>query len=106
MKEDNVEIDVFLARRLIASQFPQWKELSIDSVETSGWDNRTFRLGKEMSVRLPSAAKENGVCDNSTGIYCSRPVGCILASRFVSLGLCSSETDDRRGRGSHLKVEW
>ena len=42
-------------RRLIASQFLQWKELSIDPVATSGWDNRTFHLGKDKSVRLPSA---------------------------------------------------
>ncbi len=56
MKEESVTIDVSLVRRLIASQFPQWKELSIDPVATSGWDNRTFHLGQDMSVRLPSAA--------------------------------------------------
>jgi aminoglycoside phosphotransferase (APT) family kinase protein len=56
MKEESVLIDASLVRRLIASQFPQWRELSIDPVPTSGWDNRTFHLGKDMSVRLPSAA--------------------------------------------------
>lgn len=56
MKEENIVIDVFLVRRLIASQFPQWKELSINPVATSGWDNRTFHLGEDMSIRLPSAA--------------------------------------------------
>ncbi|MES2198889.1 MAG: aminoglycoside phosphotransferase family protein [Chlamydiota bacterium] len=56
MKEESVIIDASLVRRLIASQFPQWKELSIDPVATSGWDNRTFHLGKDMSIRLPSAA--------------------------------------------------
>lgn len=56
MKEEGVIIDASLVRRLIASQFPQWKELSIDPVATSGWDNRTFHLGKDMSIRLPSAA--------------------------------------------------
>lgn len=57
MKREHVIIGVSLVRRLIASQFPQWKELSIDPVATSGWDNRTFHLGKDMSVRLPSAAE-------------------------------------------------
>lgn len=57
MKEENVVIDIFLVRRLIVSQFPQWKELPIDPVAMSGWDNRTFHLGKDMSVRLPSAAE-------------------------------------------------
>jgi aminoglycoside phosphotransferase (APT) family kinase protein len=56
MSNLNVEIDASLVRRLIVSQFPRWKGLSIEPVATSGWDNRTFHLGKDMSVRLPSAA--------------------------------------------------
>jgi aminoglycoside phosphotransferase (APT) family kinase protein len=47
-------IDVSLARRLIAGQFPQWAHLPIRAVEFDGWDNRTFRLGSELSIRLPS----------------------------------------------------
>jgi aminoglycoside phosphotransferase (APT) family kinase protein len=42
-------------RRLIALQFPQWAGLPIVPVEPGGWDNRTFRLGEDMAVRLPSA---------------------------------------------------
>ena len=57
MNRQHTVIDTFLVRRLIASQFPQWEELSIDPVATSGWDNRTFHLGKNKSVRLPSAAE-------------------------------------------------
>ena len=49
-------IDTILVRGLIDSQFPQWAALDIAPVEPGGWDNRTFRLGDEMSVRLPSAA--------------------------------------------------
>ncbi|ACQ82338.1 aminoglycoside phosphotransferase [Beutenbergia cavernae DSM 12333] len=48
-------IDVELARRLVADQMPQWSHLPVRPVELSGWDNRTFRLGDDMSVRLPSA---------------------------------------------------
>ena len=48
--------DATLVRRLIATQFPQWAELPIRPVADSGWDNSTFHLGSEMSVRLPSAA--------------------------------------------------
>ncbi|RED66353.1 aminoglycoside phosphotransferase (APT) family kinase protein [Cohnella lupini] len=43
-----------LVRRLIDSQFPQWKDLAIKPVDKSGHDNRTFRLGSDMTVRLPS----------------------------------------------------
>lgn len=51
-----IQIDVALVTRLIGSQFPQWTDLAITPVATSGWDNRTFHLGRRMSVRLPSAA--------------------------------------------------
>jgi aminoglycoside phosphotransferase (APT) family kinase protein len=49
-----VVIDVSVARRLVDSQFPQWADLPIAAVEFDGWDNRTFRLGSELTVRLPS----------------------------------------------------
>jgi aminoglycoside phosphotransferase (APT) family kinase protein len=48
------EIDVSVPRRLIDTQFPQWTDLPIEPVELDGWDNRTFRLGDELSIRLPS----------------------------------------------------
>jgi aminoglycoside phosphotransferase (APT) family kinase protein len=48
-------IDASLARRLIDSQFPQWSSLPVSAVEVDGWDNRTFRLGSELTIRLPSA---------------------------------------------------
>jgi aminoglycoside phosphotransferase (APT) family kinase protein len=47
-------IDAALARRLVDSQFPRWSGLPITAVEVDGWDNRTFRLGSELTVRLPS----------------------------------------------------
>jgi aminoglycoside phosphotransferase (APT) family kinase protein len=48
-------IDAELAYRLIKSQFPEWADLSIRPVDHGGHDNRTFRLGNDMSIRLPSA---------------------------------------------------
>jgi aminoglycoside phosphotransferase (APT) family kinase protein len=51
---DRSSIDVALARRLVDRQFPQWRSLPITEVEIDGWDNRTFRLGSGLSVRLPS----------------------------------------------------
>ena len=50
-----IEIDASLVRQLVRTQFPQWADLPIVPVENGGWDNRTFRLGDSMSVRLPSA---------------------------------------------------
>lgn len=51
---DRSSIDVALARRLVDAQFPQWSALPIAEVEVDGWDNRTFRLGPALTVRLPS----------------------------------------------------
>jgi len=44
-----------LARRLIAEQFPEYAHLAITSVEKQGHDNRTYRLGDELLIRMPTA---------------------------------------------------
>ena len=46
-----------LAQELISNQFPHWANLSIAPVEKGGWDNKTFRLGEEFLIRLPSAER-------------------------------------------------
>ncbi len=51
------DINAALVSRLVAAQFPQWAGLPIRPVEHGGWDNRTFHLGNDMTVRLPSAAR-------------------------------------------------
>ncbi len=51
-----MNIDRSLVRRLVTSQFPQWAHLPVAAVEFDGSDHRTFRLGTDLSVRLPSAA--------------------------------------------------
>ncbi|MBH5316223.1 aminoglycoside phosphotransferase family protein [Paenibacillus sp. GSMTC-2017] len=48
------EITEHLVSQLIKAQFPHWSDLPIKPVAVSGNDNRTFHLGDEMSVRLPS----------------------------------------------------
>ncbi|QQQ78557.1 aminoglycoside phosphotransferase family protein [Saccharothrix sp. 6-C] len=48
-------IDAGLVARLVAAQFPQWAGLPVTPVEVDGWDNRTYRLGDDMTVRLPTA---------------------------------------------------
>lgn len=47
-------IDTALVRRLIATQFPEWAQLPVQRVANEGWDNRTYHLGSDMTVRLPS----------------------------------------------------
>jgi aminoglycoside phosphotransferase (APT) family kinase protein len=53
LRADEVFIDVALVRRLVAAQFPEWAHLPVRPVGVSGMDNATYRLGADMSVRLP-----------------------------------------------------
>ena len=50
-----MNIDEKLVKRLVSQQFPKWANLSIQPVAQSGWDNRTFHLGDDMSIRMPCA---------------------------------------------------
>ncbi len=53
-RDGRAGIDAGLVERLIASQFPRWAGLPVTPVEVDGWDNRTYRLGDDMTVRLPT----------------------------------------------------
>lgn len=43
-----------VVRRLVEAQFPEWAGLPVAGVPRQGHDNRTFRLGSDLAVRLPS----------------------------------------------------
>jgi aminoglycoside phosphotransferase (APT) family kinase protein len=53
--DDRIDVGAGLVAELVREQFPQWAGLPVVAVEPGGVDNRTFRLGKRLSVRLPSA---------------------------------------------------
>lgn len=53
MHADELETDEALVRRLLAGQFPQWAKLPIEALPSGGTDNAIYRLGAELSVRLP-----------------------------------------------------
>ncbi|MFF0312616.1 aminoglycoside phosphotransferase family protein [Streptosporangium sp. NPDC004379] len=50
-----IDITAELVHTLVSGQFPEWGDLPVRPVDRQGWDNRTFRLGEELAVRLPSA---------------------------------------------------
>ena len=50
-----LDINPQVVSSLLEQQFPQWARLPVVPVEPGGWDNRTFRLGDALTVRLPSA---------------------------------------------------
>lgn len=49
-------IDAPLVRRLVDAQFPQWAELPLTLLAPAGSDHVIYRLGEELSVRLPRHA--------------------------------------------------
>jgi aminoglycoside phosphotransferase (APT) family kinase protein len=49
-----VEITPELVEALVGQQFPRWSQEPVTPVAPGGWDNRTFRLGEALLVRLPS----------------------------------------------------
>ncbi|OHB35250.1 MAG: hypothetical protein A2882_10680 [Phenylobacterium sp. RIFCSPHIGHO2_01_FULL_70_10] len=53
---DRVKVDEATVAALVADQFPQWARLPVTRVRPGGWDNRTFRLGADLLVRMPAAA--------------------------------------------------
>ncbi|WP_439383094.1 aminoglycoside phosphotransferase family protein [Amycolatopsis lexingtonensis] len=46
-------IDAALARRLVDTQFPRWAGLPLRRLAPAGSDHVIYRLGEELSVRLP-----------------------------------------------------
>jgi aminoglycoside phosphotransferase (APT) family kinase protein len=53
LHDDEVPTDVALARRLVAAQFPKWADLAIEPIPLEGTTHAVYRLGSELSVRLP-----------------------------------------------------
>lgn len=49
------EITPELACKLIAEQFPEYAHLPVISVDKQGHDNRTYRIGTMLLIRMPTA---------------------------------------------------
>jgi aminoglycoside phosphotransferase (APT) family kinase protein len=55
MNDKSIMPTLDLARKLIAEQFPEYASLPVTDVEKQGHDNRTYRLGDHMLIRMPTA---------------------------------------------------
>lgn len=53
--DQSLIVDIDLIHKVITEQFPEYAHFSIRSVEKQGHDNRTYRLGDQLLVRLPTA---------------------------------------------------
>lgn len=56
MHADQHTIDTGLVRRLVAGQFPRWAGLPLTPLASGGTVNAVYRLGAELTVRLPLTA--------------------------------------------------
>ncbi len=52
-----------LARKLISKQFSEYAYLPITDVEKQGHDNRTYCLGNDMLIRMPTAKEYALKCE-------------------------------------------
>lgn len=50
-----LNITANLAAKLISDQFPEYAHLPVASVEKQGHDNRTYHLGNDLLIRMPTA---------------------------------------------------
>ncbi|HEU0041572.1 MAG TPA: aminoglycoside phosphotransferase family protein [Jiangellaceae bacterium] len=57
MHDEEYRLDVEVVSRLVARQFPQWADLPVRSVSSSGTINALFRLGDDLLARLPRVAQ-------------------------------------------------
>jgi aminoglycoside phosphotransferase (APT) family kinase protein len=56
MHADEIATDAALVSRLLAAQFPQWCDRTIEPVESYGTDHDIYRLGDDLVARLPRIA--------------------------------------------------
>jgi aminoglycoside phosphotransferase (APT) family kinase protein len=56
----SVHVDIPQARRMVATQFPEWADLDVTPVPSSGVDNISFRLGDDKLLRMPRFARWTG----------------------------------------------
>ena len=53
MHADQVDVSVAAVERLVADQFPQWRQLPVRPVRSHGTVNALFRLGEDIVLRFP-----------------------------------------------------
>lgn len=51
--DDDFSLDTSLIHRLLQDQAPQWADLPVQRLASSGTDNAIFRLGDRLALRIP-----------------------------------------------------
>lgn len=87
LHEDEIPIDIELARKLIAHQFPHYATLPLSRLGASGSTNTLFRLDDDLLVRLPRQPGGSAAIDKEyrwlSTIGCHLPVA---VPEIIALG--------------------
>lgn len=62
MHQDQIPVDAGVVARLVADQFPDWGDLSVSQVRSSGTVNAIFRIGPDLAARFPLRFVEPSRC--------------------------------------------
>lgn len=65
MAEHRPQFDDALVRRLVDDQFPEWAGLPLERVLPGGSDHAIYRLGSDLSVRVP---RHSGALDDAAKV--------------------------------------
>ena len=57
MHANEVDVDPSVVRRLLETQYPQWADLPINAVQSTGTVNAIYRIGDDLYARLPRLQK-------------------------------------------------
>lgn len=59
MHADQIAVDDDVVSRLIAEQFPRWRDLPVKRVASQGTVNAIFRVGDELAARFPLQPRDD-----------------------------------------------
>jgi aminoglycoside phosphotransferase (APT) family kinase protein len=91
MHENELTIDEHIVRRMLAEQFPQWAELPMERIASSGTVNAIFRLGAELAVRAPFMPGDAGVDREATWSPRLAPLLPVRVPRVLGVGTPTAE---------------
>ena len=67
MPDDVFICDAATAQRRVATQFPQWADLEVTPVASTGTDNWMFRLGPDLALRHTRALRRSQIVGRVAG---------------------------------------
>ena len=84
MHAGQLEVSADQVHALVASQFPQWRELPVRGVTSAGTVNAIFRIGEQLAARFPLEPMEADAADRWLRAEADAARELIGRSRFAS----------------------